>query len=162
MPAFFHDGAKSVKLFGDEIAVNAEITALAGISGHADKAGLLDWLNQMQPKPGMVFVNHGDDDACKEFTQCLRSEHGYHAYAPYSGTEFDLASGSFVYEAQPKPIVRESIKTTTKQRRTSPAYQRLVQALEALTQLIRAAEGRPNKVLNALADAIEKLVKNYR
>ncbi len=157
-----HDGAKSVKLFGDEIAVNAEITALAGISGHADKAGLLDWLNQMTPKPGMVFVNHGDDDACKEFTECLKSEHGYRAYAPYSGTEFDLASGSFIFEAQPKPIAHESIKTTTKQRRTSPAYQRLVQAGEALTQLIRAAEGRPNKVLNALADAIEKLVKNYK
>ena len=157
-----HDGAKHVKLFGDDIAVNAEITALAGISGHADKAGLLDWLNQMQPKPYTVFVNHGDDDACKDFTECLRKEHGYRAFAPYSGAVYDLALGAFTYEAQPKPIVKESVKTTTKQRKASPAYQRLAQAGEALAKLIKNAEGRPNKTLNALAEAIEQLIKRYQ
>lgn len=47
-----NDGEKTVKIFGDEIAVHAEITVLPGVSGHADKAGLLRWLNAMEQKPG--------------------------------------------------------------------------------------------------------------
>ncbi|MFR5420639.1 MAG: MBL fold metallo-hydrolase RNA specificity domain-containing protein [Oscillospiraceae bacterium] len=89
-----HDGAESVKIFGDEIAVHAEITVLPGVSGHADKQGLLDWINAMEQKPAHVFVNHGDDDACTAFAACLRSEYGYDADAPYSGSEFDLAAGA--------------------------------------------------------------------
>ena len=39
------DGAKKVKLLGEEIQVNAEVDVLPGVSGHADKAGLISWLN---------------------------------------------------------------------------------------------------------------------
>ena len=78
------DGAESVKIFGDEIAVHAEITVLPGVSGHADKQGLLNWINAMEQKPAHVFVNHGDDDACTAFSACLREEYGYEADAPYS------------------------------------------------------------------------------
>ena len=37
------------------------------------------------------FVNHGDDGACTEFTRCLNEDLGCRAYAPYSGTVYDLA-----------------------------------------------------------------------
>ena len=69
-----HDGAESVKIFGDEIAVHAEITVLPGVSGHADKQGLLGWINAMEQKPAHVFVNHGDDDACTAFAAPKRSD----------------------------------------------------------------------------------------
>ena len=57
------EGATTVKLFGEEISVRANIVKMEGISGHADKAGLLDWLEGFEQKPKMVFVNHGDPDA---------------------------------------------------------------------------------------------------
>ena len=99
-----NDGEKTVKIFGDEIAVHAEITVLPGVSGHADKAGLLRWLNAMEQKPAHVFVNHGDDDACTTFSACLREEYGYEADAPYSGSAFDLAAGVYTVVAPPRPI----------------------------------------------------------
>ena len=86
------DGAPSVKIFDEAIAVNAEIRVLAGVSGHADKNGLIRWLQGVSPKPAQIFVNHGDDEACTDFTQCLREEYGYNAMAPYSGTCYDLAA----------------------------------------------------------------------
>lgn len=46
-----HDGAKKVKLFGEEIQVRAEIAALPGKSGHADRDGLTAWLNGFVQKP---------------------------------------------------------------------------------------------------------------
>lgn len=155
-----HDGAKSVKLFGDEVAVHAEITALPGISGHADKQGLLDWINAITPRPKQVFVNHGDDEACEAFVKCLREEHGYEAMAPYSGTVFDLAAGETVYEAAPRPIQRHA-EAAGKPRQISAAYQRLVQAGEALAALIQKSEGRPNKTLASFAAAIERIIKKF-
>ena len=44
------DGAQYVRLFGEDITVNAEIAALHGTSGHADQAGLLRWLAGFKKK----------------------------------------------------------------------------------------------------------------
>jgi metallo-beta-lactamase family protein len=65
------DGAKNVKLFGEEIAVRAQIATLHGTSGHADRDGLLNWLAGFKTGPKMIFVNHGDDDACTVFRDLL-------------------------------------------------------------------------------------------
>ena len=87
------EGAKSVKLFGEEIAVNAHIENLKGVSGHADQKGLINWMESMMKKPDKVFVVHGEDQVCDTFAELLSKQHGYDTYAPYSGTEFDLISG---------------------------------------------------------------------
>lgn len=165
-----HDGAKSIKLLGDEIAVNCEIAVLPGISGHADRDGLLRWLEGISPRPATVFVNHGDDGATKAFVKTLRDEHGYIAHAPYSGTVYDLKSGSFVYKAEPKPITHAPEHETHEAARgkkpkafaPSAAYIRLTKAGEAIQKLIEKLEGAPNKTLNAFAEALEKLVEKYR
>ena len=115
------DGAEKVKLFGEEISVKAEICQLPGISGHADNEGLMRWIshirgmdpadneggakeNAAESRPQMVFVTHGEDEVCELFRDRLVNELGLNAYAPYSGTEFDLAAGTFLYEAPPEPI----------------------------------------------------------
>lgn len=55
------EGAKEVRLFGETIEVNAKIHQLAGVSGHADKKGLLNWIHHFDQKPQTVFVVHGED-----------------------------------------------------------------------------------------------------
>ena len=50
------EGAKKVKLFGEDISVAAEVRVLPGVSGHADRDGLLAWLEGFAEKPGRVFV----------------------------------------------------------------------------------------------------------
>ncbi len=45
------DGAKNVRIFDEEIAVRARIERIEGFSGHADRDGLLDWINSMSSKP---------------------------------------------------------------------------------------------------------------
>ena len=65
------DGAETVKLFSEDIAVHAEIATLEGTSGHADKEGLVAWLTGMKKKPKMVFVNHGEDEVASSFAELL-------------------------------------------------------------------------------------------
>ena len=92
------DGTKTVKLFGETIEVKAEIKKLDGISGHADKNGLLKWIGSFDPKPKRVFVVHGEDTVCDSFAACLREEHGLEAFAPYSGAVYDLAADTWISE----------------------------------------------------------------
>lgn len=53
-------GADVVKIFGEEIAVKAEIEYLDAFSGHADRDGLLEFIDKIQDKPKNIFINHGE------------------------------------------------------------------------------------------------------
>lgn len=53
-------GADRVKIFGEEIAVRAEVQYLDAFSGHADRDGLLEFIDKMEQKPKNIFINHGE------------------------------------------------------------------------------------------------------
>ena len=148
------DGVKHVKLFNEDIQVEAEIDTLPGISGHADKAGLLRWLGGFDEKPQLVFINHGDPETADAFTASLNDEFGYHAYAPYSGACYDLLHRSFVCMPEGKPVEKTG---GGKQRKTSPAFTRLIEAAERLLRIAKGLEGHANKELAGYADAITRL-----
>ena len=61
------NGDKLVKIFGEEIAVNAEVKYLDAFSGHADKNGLLTWIEKMDKKPKNIFLVHGEYSAQQAF-----------------------------------------------------------------------------------------------
>lgn len=81
------DGAKRVKIFGEEIAVNAQIYNLHGLSGHADQNGLLEWLESFKAKPEKVLLVHGDSTAQGEFNNLLQSK-GYSTLIAKPGDTF--------------------------------------------------------------------------
>jgi metallo-beta-lactamase family protein len=68
------EGAKKVKIFGEEIAVNAEIHVLQGLSGHADRDGLLQWVKGFKKPPKEILLVHGDEEARNSFRELLSSE----------------------------------------------------------------------------------------
>ncbi len=66
------DGAKTIRLFGEEIAVKAHIHTLGGFSAHADQKGLLEWLSHFNNPRLEVFVNHGEEKISMELGQLIR------------------------------------------------------------------------------------------
>ncbi len=155
-----YDGVKEVRLFGETIAVRAEISWLPGVSGHADRNGLLDWmLGFTGQRPAQVFVNHGDDEACTAFARSL-NDYGFAAMAPYSGTVYDLRAGEFVKVTEGVQV--ERAETGRKRRRVNEHLEALVSAAERLLEAARGAEGRPNKLLRSWTERIEKLIKEMR
>ena len=56
------DGAKTVKIFGEEIAVNARIEYIEGYSGHADQEWLLNFIYSFFTKPKHIFLVHGEPE----------------------------------------------------------------------------------------------------
>ncbi|MBO4390261.1 MAG: MBL fold metallo-hydrolase [Lachnospiraceae bacterium] len=102
------DGVPTVKLFGEEIMVRARIRKLSGSSGHADRTGLLRWVNSIEKKPEKVYVVHGSPDSSEDFAKTLREEYGYDAMAPYSGTEVDLLTGEVLRLEAAIPLTEEA------------------------------------------------------
>ena len=152
------EGAQEVKLFGETVDVRASIVAFKGMSGHADKKGLIGWLSGFEEKPLRVFIVHGEDAVCTSFAEELSREHGYRTYAPYSGTRFDLINNSFGYEAE--PVWRE--KTAKAPAAKNSVYARLEAAGARLLVVIRDAKGMANKDLARFADQINALCDKWK
>ena len=159
------EGEKEVRLFGETITVNAHIEELAGVSGHADKKGLLNWVNHFEKKPERVFVVHGEDLVCEDFTKCLKEEYGYNAFAPYSGACFDLAANQMISEGvkipvAPKELPRGHAASEGGKRALYLANQ-LDLANKRLQQIINLNKGGTNrdmeKMLKQINDLCDKL-----
>lgn len=149
------DGAQEVKLFGETISIRARIEKLAGMSGHADKNGLLEWIQGFTRKPQRVFVVHGEDSVCESFKLCLEKEYGFLAYAPFSGTRFDLATNAVEYEAAPVRLKKKAAKAV------SDVFARLMAAGQRLLSVIQRNEGGANKDLAKFADQINSLCDKW-
>ena len=159
------EGADQVKLFGEEVQVNAEIAQMSGMSGHADHDGLLRWLHSFAPKPGYVFVNHGDDEVCAGFAKELEGE-GYAAEAPYPGGSYLLAGGAVrcLDRGNTEKIVRrepEPAAAGYKTRRASQAFERLVNMGRRLMVVIEHNRGGANKDLARFASQIASLCDKW-
>ncbi len=151
------DGGKEVKLFGETIMVNAEIALLTGVSGHADKAGLMNWMAGFKTPLQHVFVVHGEDQSCTDFAEFLRQQFGYPCNAPYSGSIYDLAAGTYEYEAQPV-IVERKKKAGKNWSDPFPALQNLGRRLVAL---ISSYKGRANRDIRSFSADLEVLCEKY-
>lgn len=156
------EGASKVRLFGEEIEVKAQIRRLSGISAHADREGLMAWVQAFEKKPEKVFVVHGEDTVCELFAGRLRSELGIDAAAPYSGTVYDLAENVCLVQGQPLKVKRtEDITKLPKAARGSAVFARLWAAGQRLLAVIRHNEGGANKDLAKFADQINALCEKW-
>ena len=153
------DGYKEVRLFGEDIAVRAEIGSLHGTSGHADQKGLLNWLNGFKVKPHTIYVNHGSDESVKDF-QALLIERGFQAEAPFSGTEYDLITGKMTIYTESRPINREAILKGGA--RAKAVYEDLLEAATALLALVKTRRGKTNKDNAKLASQIRSLIEKWK
>ncbi|MHC1682430.1 MAG: MBL fold metallo-hydrolase RNA specificity domain-containing protein [Clostridiaceae bacterium] len=90
------NGAKKVKILGEEVAINAQIHYLPGLSGHADRTGILNWVKAFKTKPKKIFLVHGDDDALKSLNQLLIS-YGFKSKIMKKGEEYFInEAGNYI------------------------------------------------------------------
>jgi len=76
------DGAKTVRLFGEEIAVRSHIHTLGGFSAHADQKGLLEWLSRFKNPQLEVFVNHGEEKISVAMARRIQQQFPFRVSVP--------------------------------------------------------------------------------
>ena len=151
------EGTKSVKMFGEEIAVNAEIVNFQGLSSHADRDHLLSWIADFkEPKPQHVFVVHGDREVAPFFAQSIQGM-GFTAHAPQYTEVYDLIADKML---SPGYLPERKAKAVAGGK-TSSAYERLVAVGEMLMASIKRSKGRDNKSLARFADQLRQLLEKW-
>ena len=86
------DGAKTIKLFGEEVAVNARIEYIEGYSGHADQQGLLNFVYSFMKKPDHIFLVHGEEEPQKVLKNKITENTGLDVTIPEYGETYDLSN----------------------------------------------------------------------
>jgi metallo-beta-lactamase family protein len=84
------DGAKTVRILGDDYGVRARVVQIHGFSAHADQSELETWVNSLHQPPRQVFVVHGDEEATLAFTKILNDKPGFNAMAPVQNEIVEL------------------------------------------------------------------------
>ncbi len=182
------DGAKDVKIFGEEIDVRADIQQMAGISGHADNNGLMKWIGSFETPPKHVFVVHGEDEVAQLFASRVADELHVAAHAPYNGESWDLTAGIMVQAGNKKKLEKPTTAMAAldsaparsvpppahlpnigvqpaKRAQPKPgggnAHDQLVQAGQKITDLIRRMQGRSSKDMDKLTKQLYALHKRF-
>lgn len=86
------DGAKNVKLFGEEIGVNARIEYIEAFSGHADKLGLLNFIRKFSKKPTQIYLVHGEEEAQLSLADEIIEEFNIPVSIPNRGDVYEITS----------------------------------------------------------------------
>ena len=84
------NGAKKVKIFGEEIAVNARIEYIEGYSGHADQEGLMNFVYSFRNKPQKIFLVHGEEESQEVLEQKIENDAKLPVIIPNYGETYEL------------------------------------------------------------------------
>ena len=84
------NGAKKVKIFGEEIAVNARIEYIEGYSGHADQEWLMNFVYSFYNKPKHIFLVHGEEESQEVLRNKILENTGIGVTIPEYGETYQL------------------------------------------------------------------------
>jgi metallo-beta-lactamase family protein len=84
------EGARTLRMFGEDVPVRAHVETIHGLSAHADADGLVAWLRTATTRPRRVVVVHGDPGPAAALAARVREEIGWDAVVPAHGDRIEL------------------------------------------------------------------------
>ncbi|APV44852.1 metallo-beta-lactamase family protein [Dehalogenimonas formicexedens] len=84
------DGQSPVRILGQMYDVRARVEQLQGLSAHAGRSELMDWITGLGKSPTRIFITHSEEDSANSFAQALRERTGWPVTVPAYGESFEL------------------------------------------------------------------------
>jgi uncharacterized protein (TIGR00730 family) len=106
------DGEREVRILGRTRRVYAKIKSIDGLSAHADRSGLIDWLSHLETPPRRLFLTHGEEDASLALARTIRDRLGWEATVPEYASVVDLDDEPVdrtVQIAEPGPVTASAL-----------------------------------------------------
>lgn len=128
------DGERKVKLFGDDIMVNAEIYNVEGFSGHADKIALLNWIEEFEEKPGKIFIVHGEKESKENFAKEVKNKFNINCIVPEYNVVYDIKKKNLI-----KEVVLDNEAEKQKEQAKDEQIQELLKEVESLKKAFENA-----------------------
>lgn len=101
------DGAKKVRIHGEEITVNARIESIPSYSSHSDQKNILRWIDNISKKPELIFLVHGEIEESSVLKALIEEKYGIETHIPSYLEEYPL-----IKHATPTLVAEECILTT--------------------------------------------------
>jgi len=95
------DGARSVKIFGENVSVKAKVYTIGGFSAHADQKDLLEWVSHFSESRPRIFVVHGEPSASQVLADKIREDFRLEVHVPTWKERLFLKPREMVLEAPP-------------------------------------------------------------
>lgn len=150
------DGAKAVKIMGEEIKVQAKIHTIEGFSAHADQLGLVEWIGNFLGKPNL-FIVHGEVAAQTELSNLIHQRLQLNTVVPELGDRVSLKNNSV--------IKQEKVFTAPANYSVDRILTDLEHAIIGLHQQIRQARFKQSQnqleTMHNLFEKLEKILKNF-
>ena len=105
------DGAKTIKIFGEEIAVNARIEYIEGYSGHADQEWLMNFIYSFITKPKHIFLVHGEPEGQEILREKILKETQIPVIVPEFGEVYSIKDDLVEKIDQLQSVVTEREQT---------------------------------------------------
>jgi len=106
------NGAQKVKIFGEEIAVNARIEYIEGYSGHADQEWLMNFIYSFIRKPKHIFLVHGEEESQEVLKEKILTDTNINVTIPEYGETYELTEEVIMtnkIEIESKPSLRQEV-----------------------------------------------------
>ena len=126
------EGARQVRIYGEDVIVRAKIHTLGGFSAHADKNGLLEWAGKINNPKLRVFVIHGEGEASTSLADELRTRYGFTTHVPDWGEIVDL----------------ETMKTEVASYAVADTFTSLDRDIESLAEIISTINEKYKRAKN--------------
>jgi metallo-beta-lactamase family protein len=138
------EGARMVKIMGERVIVRAKVFTIGGLSAHADRNTLLEWLSNFKNPKMRVYVIHGEQSVSEEFADTLRQKFGFETRVPSIGDR--ITATTFEKARAAVDVGPDGPKW--------PEYiARLIKNAEALGAILgNRAQGLPPHVLQTIQD----------
>jgi metallo-beta-lactamase family protein len=154
------EGAKKVKIFGEEIAVNARIEYIEGYSGHADQEWLMNFIYSFINKPKQIILVHGERTSQEELKEKILEETKIPVTIPKYGEIYEIEEEKVILEGRlelesVKRIRRVEIINTVKMLKDEMSDMEEILKTEILTE--ETKEDDINSITLKLKE-IEKLI----
>jgi len=127
------------------------------LSAHADRDGLLKWINSFDKKPDRVFVTHGEDSVSDKFAEYL-NELGFSAVAPLYKSVYDLRNGELI---TPGIEIERELPGVKEPGAVSSSYRKLIDAASRLVQIVSHKKNTKNEEIEKFAGEIIRLAKKW-
>ncbi|MCX5849270.1 MAG: MBL fold metallo-hydrolase [Deltaproteobacteria bacterium] len=103
------DGAKTIRIFNEDIAIKAKIWTINGFSAHAGQSQLLEWLGNFQNKKMPVFLVHGELAAQEQLASMIRQKLGFDVTIPEYLEEIRIKAGTQPEELKQPQAVKQPV-----------------------------------------------------
>ena len=83
-------GTKTIKFFGEYKEIKCEVKSISSMSAHADRAEMLDWMQEFKKEPTTVFLNHGEPHQTNAFRVYIESHLKWNVEIPQLNEIFEI------------------------------------------------------------------------